>query len=205
VSEKTTESRAGEIKPIRLARYAALLGVWAIVVLGGFNALLRYEGAAAPVRPAPLADVSLALAGKPSLILALHPKCPCSAASVAELEKIYSHAPDKFSITVLAYKPAGEADSWVETTSIAAVRKLNPRVVIDRDGTAARRLGMTTSGQVIIYDAAGQLVFNGGITSARGHRGDNLGEQEALDVIRGGAPSQTCSPVFGCSLFEGTL
>jgi hypothetical protein len=189
----------------RILRRAAggfsILALWILLLAVGFGGLLRYEGASSPFKPAPASDGAPHTNSEASLIIALHPKCPCSRASVAELFKIYSHATNKFKITVLAYKPAAEADSWIETDSIRDLRRVHANIVVDRDGAEAAHNGMTTSGQVILYDATGNLVFNGGITSSRGHQGDNFGEQAALDQINGVSQRLFVSkPVFGCSL-----
>jgi hypothetical protein len=193
-------------KPPALRRVAggvAILALWAVLLVGGFRGLLQYETTSTPFRPAPSTDDRFPAAGKPSLIIALHPKCPCSRASVAELVKIYSHATNQFKITVLAYKPSSEPNSWVESDSLRSIRDLNPEIIIDRDGAEASRLGMTTSGQVIVYDRSGHLVFNGGITGSRGHQGDNVGEQTVLAEINGVRDGRNSSaPVFGCSIFD---
>ena len=42
-----------------------------------------------------------------------------------------------------------------------------------------------TSGQVVVYDAKGALLFSGGITAARGHMGDNAGRDRITALLRG--------------------
>ncbi len=56
----------------------------------------------------------------------------------------------------------------------------------------------------MIYDAAGQLAFEGGITSFRGHSGDNDGRDAIVALLRGQRPQRRATPVFGCALFEGS-
>ena len=189
----------------RVAGAIAILALWAVLLVGGFRGLLQHETASGPFRAAPSRENRFGADGKAALIMALHPKCPCSRASVAELTKIYSHTTKPLKIVVLAYKPAAEPDSWIESSSLESVRKLHPEIVIDPDGAEAKRLGMTTSGQVIVYDAGRNLVFDGGITGSRAHEGDNLGEQLALAQINGRATERISSaPVFGCSIFDRT-
>jgi hypothetical protein len=43
-------------------------------------------------------------------------------------------------------------------------------------------------------------VFKGGITSSRGHSGDNLGRDAVIDLVTSGVASASSAPVFGCSL-----
>jgi hypothetical protein len=65
---------------------------------------------------------------------------------------------------------------------------------------AARRFGASTSGQTLLYNMAGRLVFNGGITIARGHSGSNDGRDAVVALLSGLVPMHTITPVFGCSL-----
>jgi hypothetical protein len=189
----------------RVAGAIAILALWAVLLVGGFRGLLQHETASTPFSAAPARDLKFGTDGKTALIMALHPKCPCSRASVSELTKLYSHATKPLKIIVLAYKPAKEPDEWIESHALRSIRSLHAEIVIDADGEEAKRLGMTTSGQIIVYDAEGNLVFDGGITGSRAHEGDNLGEQLALAQINGHATERLSSaPVFGCSIFETT-
>jgi hypothetical protein len=54
----------------------------------------------------------------------------------------------------------------------------------------------------VLYDARGQLVFRGGITSARGHAGDNYGADAVAEFVNTGVRSRSLTPVFGCSLLS---
>jgi hypothetical protein len=75
-------------------------------------------------------------------------------------------------------------------------------MVHDHDGVEARRFGAATSGQVILYDARGTLLFSGGITPARGHSGDSTGRDAILALLIDGSSEASETPVFGCSLFD---
>ena len=72
----------------------------------------------------------------------------------------------------------------------------------DGGGSLARRFGVLTSGHVLLYDSSGRLIYSGGITASRGHRGDNFGRSALLAAILGAPPSRGSNPVFGCPLFE---
>jgi len=72
----------------------------------------------------------------------------------------------------------------------------------DDDGVEAARFGAATSGQVILYDRDGRLLFSGGITASRGHAGDNDGRDAIVSLLGGGRGTRHSSPVFGCSLLE---
>jgi hypothetical protein len=74
-------------------------------------------------------------------------------------------------------------------------------VLRDDGGGEARAFGVATSGQTLLYDSRGALVFNGGITGSRGHAGDNAG-RAALIALIGRAPTdRSGANVFGCPLF----
>jgi len=61
---------------------------------------------------------------------------------------------------------------------------------------------VTTSGHVVLYDADGKLVFNGGITSSRGHSGDNAGRAAITKLVHHESAAVPEAPVFGCSLLD---
>ena len=75
-------------------------------------------------------------------------------------------------------------------------------VVRDDDGVEARRFGVATSGQTLLYAADGRLLFSGGTTGSRGKTGDNAGPRHASGAAqRRVAPTRAATPVFGCPLF----
>jgi hypothetical protein len=74
-------------------------------------------------------------------------------------------------------------------------------VVRDDDGRHAKQFGAATSGQTLLYDQDGALVFSGGITGARAHAGDNLGRQSLVALLNRQPAARTGTSVFGCPLF----
>jgi hypothetical protein len=52
----------------------------------------------------------------------------------------------------------------------------------------------------VLYNSDGQLLFSGGITGARGHEGDNAGEDLVIAGLNGQNVGFQHTPVFGCSL-----
>ncbi len=74
----------------------------------------------------------------------------------------------------------------------------------DIQGREALRFGAATSGQTLLYDASGRLLFSGGITPARGHAGDNDGSDALLELLSGGSGRHHQTPVFGCSLRDAS-
>jgi hypothetical protein len=141
--------------------------------------------------------------GRPNLLLFLHPRCPCSRATLAELEKILASQQKSVAIHVLMFRPEGAADSWTRTGLWDQAQALpDVHVWTDVGAIEAKRFGAATSGLVLVYNASAKLVFQGGITPSRGHVGDNAGGTVVSSLIAGSTSSQFCSPVFGCPLFR---
>src|ERR1051325_2099875 len=49
---------------------------------------------------------------RPTLVMAAHPRCPCTRASLAELSWIMAHSPGQLSVLVLFLKPSTTPDDW---------------------------------------------------------------------------------------------
>jgi hypothetical protein len=135
--------------------------------------------------------------------MAVHPQCPCTRASVAELAHVVAQVRDKARVFVLFYKPEGAGADWTNTDLHRAVTQIpGVTIVPDIDGKEAERFGAETSGHSFLFDRSGALLFNGGITASRGHAGDNLGETAIISAANSGATKQTHTLVFGCSLHD---
>lgn len=138
--------------------------------------------------------------GKFTLVMLAHPECPCTRASLAELEILMARLPGKLVALVEFRKPGADQREvqgmalWNRAAAIPGVS-----VGFDQDGAAVEEFGAEVSGQALLYDPEGLLVFSGGITAARGHEGDNAGVDAVIQRVNGGqAPFRTA--VFGCSL-----
>lgn len=187
----------------------ALLG-WAAAVAGGFSVLWRYELTRSPAGAAPVewpADSEIAFQpGRANLVMAAHPHCPCTRASVGELARLMAQADGRLVAHVLLVRPDGESENWV-ATDLAASAAAIPGVEVRRDdgGVEAARFGALTSGHVVVYDGSGRRQFAGGITGARGHEGDNAGSGAVLAVVERGDTEQPQTPVYGCPLLDDRL
>jgi hypothetical protein len=136
-----------------------------------------------------------------TLVMALHPKCPCSRASVHELENLIAHSDGRLMTTVLFVVPAGAPADWLDTDLFRQANQIpRVRVVVDRDGADAAKFGATVSGQVALYDMQGKLLFAGGITDGRGHEGDNAGFDAIFELAREHKSAVVATPVYGCPL-----
>jgi hypothetical protein len=190
--------------PLKNIILVSALLAWAMSVGFGFLLILQYEATAGPAADLP---VSLATEAPPQgpriLIMLAHPRCPCTRASLAELEKIMIHGQERFEAHVYFLQPESFPLSWCQGElwdNAAALPGV--QVHADVQGRKAKELGARTSGQVVILDNSGRLLFSGGITGARGHQGDNPGRQAVMDLLKGGSVAPQEFPVFGCSLFE---
>lgn len=187
-----------------------LVFAWTVLVLGGMVALARYASrpgmtAAAATLTSPANWPGNSALNRPlhwKLVVALHPGCPCSRATVTELSKILAATRGTIDVDVLVWRPEAGAspdDRWIRG-ELAGVPGVT--LVDDLDGAEAKRFGAEVSGHVTLFDPAGQRRFVGGITSTRGHEGDNDGEETIIELVRGevSPDARAATPVFGCAL-----
>ena len=149
------------------------------------------------------ADAGMSLAdGVHTLVVALHPDCPCSRATLAELDTILVETTPKLRAIAVFLdtdptRSAGASDLFKTAHQIPGVT-----LVRDRDGSQLRRFDFLTSGETRLYGPDGALVFKGGITPSRGHSGANPGRTAVIDAVRRPDASAIATPVFGCALFS---
>jgi hypothetical protein len=136
-----------------------------------------------------------------------HPQCGCSKASLGELAVIMAHARQQLNAHVFFYVPRDQAVSWAQTDLWEDAKAIpGVRVAEDHENSVAQGFGAFTSGQTLVYDSGGRLIFNGGITASRGHSGDNYGRDAIIALLQdhtlrpAGLP--VTAPVFGCSLIS---
>lgn len=190
----------------RRATGAGAAFIWLIAVIGGMLGLVRYQmtpgvqAAALPRQwPSGLA-ISKSNTGL-TLVMLLHPQCPCSSASVHELSELMSCAAGKIEAHVLFVQPVVAPANWCDGELWKEAKAVpGASVSVDRDGKDAARFGAMTSGAVLVYDVSGVLRFSGGITDGRGHEGDNAGYSAVFALARGAETSVSATPVYGCSL-----
>ncbi len=184
----------------------ACLAGWMAAVVAGMVLMTRYQmtpanAVAGVVAQWPANVSSPRDARRPTLIMALHPHCPCSRASVAELSVLAARADGRLAMRVLFVQPSGASRDWVRGdlwNSAAAIPGVT--VSADPDGRDAAAFGATASGTVVVYGADGKVLFNGGITDGRGHEGDNPGLLAVLSLLHNRDPGIQTAPVYGCPL-----
>ena len=178
--------------------------IWLAAIAAGYRRVLAYSmtpGAAAtpPVRW-PSSIRFQRNAGGPTVVMLAHPRCPCTRASLTELNEIMLRAPDARGY-VFFLRPDGFDRDWAKSDTWRSAQRI-PRLtsIVDDDGVEAARFGAHTSGQVIVYDKAGKLAFSGGITPSRGHVGESAGETRVAALLAGKTVPVDNSYVYGCAL-----
>lgn len=184
----------------------AMIAAWLVGVVGGLGLLSNYANApgiaGTPPQKWPGESQLLRATNRATLVMLVHPHCPCSRASMGELARLMAQSEGRVTAYVLFAKPANFAEDW-EQTDLWAMAGAIPGVTVmrDDDGVEAHRFHAATSGQTILYDEEGTLRFNGGITSGRGHEGDNNGRSAIVSLLTSNKSEHTQTPVFGCALF----
>lgn len=190
----------------RWCRWQVLVAtVWLSVIGIFFASLFTYASTTGPAgNPPPLWPASTTIAhsqnGK-TLVMFAHPRCPCTRASLQELDAVVASHPEFDRLQVVFFRPNVHDGSWSDTDIVhQACAMSRVDVSWDDGGRLASQFGAQTSGHVLIYDDQGQLAFSGGITALRGHEGWNTGRAAAVAVGRGESPKVSQTPIFGCPL-----
>lgn len=187
-------------------RISLLVAVWTVAVATVVGFAIRYEqtagNTASDCTAWPTETVLHRDADHPTLVVFCHPRCPCTAASIAELSRLTTNCRDDLTTHVLFIQPTGVDTKWGQTRIRALAEAIaGIHVVNDRAGHTATRFGATTSGEAFLFSQEGQCIFHGGLTISRGHEGISRGRA----AIEQWVDHQTCdtpnTPVFGCALF----
>lgn len=194
-------------RPLRTVGWMVAGLLWISALAVGLDAIRRYEytpgtAAGAPANW-PSASRIPRFKGYFTLVVFAHPECPCTRASLAELERLLTRLEGRVNISVQFRKPritlkeAQATGLWQAAERIPGVG-----LTLDSAGDEMRAFGAAVSGQAVLYDPAGHLVFSGGLTEARGHEGRNAGIDAVQRLVMRQAETRAPlrTPVFGCSL-----
>jgi hypothetical protein len=178
--------------------------LWIFGILAGFSLLQRYSLTAGPAHKAdPSAHAILAAhraPGRPLLVMAVHPRCPCTDSSLAELGELLARSRGACDAVLLQFQPDKAKADWPAGAATRQLGGVNVPVIPDRGGRISAALGAATSGHAVLVDAQGAIRFQGGLTIARDHRGRSPGQDAILAVLAGGCAPVSSAPVFGCTL-----
>lgn len=197
--------------PIRSA--VVLVAAWAALLAGGFTTLETYNHTPGSSGAAPSewpGDPSSASAdSRFTLLMLAHPMCPCTRASMAELERLVAKVQDRVDVQVAFLAPpavpgpetSDQAEDWADSELVKQARRI-PGVHVRRDpeGRLARKFGAETSGHVVLYGPAGDLLFEGGLTSSRGHEGQSKGVLAIQQHVQLLPEAAHRAETFGCEL-----
>lgn len=145
--------------------------------------------------------------GDLTLVVFMHPKCPCSRATMRQLEEILNtikQGKHDVEVHILFYSPSEFSSHWIKTDLWRHANRLG-KVQADRDGEEAKSFGAIISGHVLLFDKEDRT-FAGGVTSGRGHDGESPGKFALIQLIQGKPRSRSANappefPVYGCELY----
>src|ERR1700742_5212006 len=124
--------------------------VWAFMTAAGLRVLLKYENQPGPTNIAPArwpGDSGIVPSQDlPTLVMLSHPHCPCTRASIEELNRLMAHAQGRVIAYVLFLKPAGSSADWEKTDLWRSAARIPGVYVIPHDdGIEARHFHAVTS------------------------------------------------------------
>lgn len=193
---------------------------WAMLVATGMTWVNRYGtlpgdwGETPSEWPADAIELEPGQA--PGLWMFAHPRCPCTRASLNELQRIAHRAEIQANVVFWQPDSSVQDENWSESDLIRLARSHpNLQVHLDHGGELTDRFDARTSGMCLVFDVNRQLVFRGGVTSSRGHEGESEAHSLILDALQNPkslivlGPKVNSSrvfehPVFGCQTTPGT-
>lgn len=182
--------------------------LWLTLSVFGLVYLVRYENTASEkseFHPAiyPIESTIKRSTEKFTLLFFSHPKCPCTRASLNELSRLIADLNGNLTVYVVFIKPNGVNDDWTNTDLLRKAEEIpNVNVIIDENEIETSLFNAVTSGLVLVYDQSGNLRFSGGVTSSRGHEGNNAGRQAIFEIVSKELKENAETEVFGCSLHD---
>lgn len=192
------------------------------VLLVGLGLLTHYQTQPGPVGeiPAELTPAALASLSNASvdsvgvgrgvtssespwqLLIFAHPKCPCTRATINNLELALRTANHRLEIVPVIFRPIHGDATWLQTESTERLSLVAQRPLVDDvDSQLARQFGVRVSGHCLLYDGDGKLRFSGGITASRGHEGRCRPLSALTKALEGHPIAQTKWPVYGCQMY----
>jgi hypothetical protein len=186
---------------------AAAAVVWLVVIAGGTTMMWMFSFRAGEAGKSPVAWPAASHLRQshalPTLVMVVHPHCSCSRASIGELAMLMTQSRDRLRAYVVFVQSPEVAQNWAQTDLWNSVTSIRGVTRVLDDGTEARLFGAATSGQTMVYDKNGRLLFSGGITASRGHFGENSGMNSIILLAsESHLTRKDGTPVYGCPLFS---
>jgi len=126
--------------------------------------------------------------------MAVHPRCPCTRASLAELARLLAKGPRGSHLHFLVWRGATLPADWEKDgVNEIAARFPAATIYVDDNGREAARFGTATSGPIWSFMARIAVCCSAaGITESRGHEGGNP-SQDALLARSAGGERRNCA------------
>ncbi len=140
---------------------------------------------------------------KPTLVIFFHPKCVCSKASFDELSLLLKEVHAPLSVKLVFIRYHNKTEDWHKTDLYQRASAVKGSEVLnDMDGLSAKLLGASTSGIAFLINHERKIVFQGGLTPARGNMGRTPASAFIINWVNTKAKTVTpfLSKVFGCEL-----
>lgn len=189
--------------PLKKTLFVIGLALWFAAAARGMKWMSDYSltpgEAGAPSAVWPAADIRRG-EGHHTLVVGLHPECPCSRATLAELDRVLLESGDALEAIVIFDDTNPAAPARASALYQHAMQLPRTRVNRVTSVTELRRFDFRTSGETRLYRPDGTLVFQGGITASRGHEGENAGSAAVVTHARAELCGTNATPVFGCAL-----
>lgn len=148
-----------------------------------------------------MAEALPRVGGDVTVMMFVHPRCPCTPASLTEFARVLKNKPINVRAQIVFFSPLDANAAWTTGAVWEQAKGIEgAEVVLDRGGALAQRSTARTSGQVIVYGSQGEVLFEGGVTAGRGMAGDSAGARSLAQALRGEPISANHTPVYGCSL-----
>lgn len=193
-----------EIGPLKIPIWIACL-IWGVMMFAGLLVTIDYQWHPTTTSKTPeqwpLASPISGPRDQSVMLMFLHPHCPCSRSSLAELANLAKQVPTHPTIKIL-FLESSDFSVPVEQTAAWRAASAIPQATVqhDQDGKLSRLFGASSSGTLVLYDKTGRLQFAGGITAGRGHSGTNPGIEALTACLNGAGGSRRVFPVFGCPI-----
>ena len=177
--------------------------IWLLATIVGFAHLHAYANTPFPIRGTasswPAHSRLTAGLDKPTVVVFLHPYCPCSKATVSALQELADHYGSSVQFDAVFVRPKGVGAGWEHSDLYATCRQDKAiTTFVDDLGVEAKDFGAMASGQAYVFDAHGQIALAGGLTPARGEVWTDRQRDLIVEALQGHRGIRT--PTFGCAL-----
>jgi len=147
-SDNTAADSRGRSRTLRRCFTWSLVAAWSAAAAAGMGLLAAYANNPGKWSPAPsvIGHSDQATSAGHRLYMFLHPRCPCSVASVNELTRIMSRCAGQLDATVYFVRPESEPADWENGTLRNLVSSIpGVKLISDVGGSVAGQFHATFS------------------------------------------------------------